>query len=166
MPVLFTAGYNAWTPQARVGGLTRALIDAGVSLLVDIRHSPCASDPTGKSRYGAKPWNLQVFGGIVEQLTAVKIRYQWLAELGNPQKNDPQLAVLQSHLADKSGGWPVHRGLALLAELIVHDTCCLLCGCAHYHKCHRKLIAEKFKASCGEQVTIVNLARTGQQVIE
>ena len=71
------------------------------------------------------------------------IEYRWLVELGNPQKNDPDMAVLMEQLADENGRWPVHRGLSLLSKLLeAGKRCCLLCACNRYEDCHRRLIAE------------------------
>ncbi len=66
MLTLFTVGYNAWIPSQRIQLMGNALQDAGVTLLVDVRHSPCASDHLGKTKtYGPKPWSLAAKGGIL-----------------------------------------------------------------------------------------------------
>ena len=148
MNTLFAVGYGAWPAARRVAGLIGALKGAGVSVLVDIRHSPCSSTAAPGSLYGPKPWNLQVEGGIRAALEAEGIGYTWLVELGNPQKNDPEMRVLRSHLTDDSGGWPVHRGLVRLAELVRANPrgCCVLCACAKYKECHRRVVAEALSA--------------------
>lgn len=146
---LYTMGYGSWKDtKSRMKRMTRALQDAGVTMLVDIRHSPCASDPNPTGNYSAKAWNLQVGGGITEELRAIGIDYRWLVELGNPQKRDPQMAVLREHLASADTLWPVNRGLLLLRDLVAEPgrRCCLLCACAEYDHCHRRVIAEAYVA--------------------
>jgi hypothetical protein len=167
MATLFTIGYNAWPASTRLVGMTAALTEAAVTMLVDIRHSPCPSDPTGRSAYGPKAWTLQKDGGIVDGLKAVGIKYTWILELGNPQKNDRDMKILRWQLADKEGAWPVHRGLAQLSELVGEGyTCCLLCACKTYGQCHRSLISETFCELClGLPVRVVNLSERGQSVV-
>lgn len=168
MTTLFTMGYNAWKADQRMAHMSRSLVDAGVSLLIDVRHSPCAADPTGRSAYAPKPWTLQRDGGLVTELAKVGVDYAWLPELGNPQKNDPEMTILRWHLTDGTHLWPVHRGLAVLAQLVgAGHVCCLLCGCDKYDRCHRRLIAEAFGKDGNPQtpIRIVNLAAHGSQQI-
>jgi uncharacterized protein (DUF488 family) len=163
MNTLYTIGYNVWPASKRIEGMTRALTQAPVSLLVDIRHSPCPSDPTGRSSYGPKPWTLQRGEGILSHLKSVGVRYAWLPELGNPQKTDRQMAILRWHLTDRDQSWPVHRGLELLEGLMNGgEVCCLLCACDKYEQCHRRLIAEAWMARrAGDPCAIFNLGPSG-----
>ena len=145
---LFTIGYGFWAPPRRMDGLIAALKAAQVRLLIDTRHSPCASQVHPGSHYGPHPWNLQAGDqGLEKTLREEEIDYLWLVELGNPQKNDPAMKVLREHLASGDDRWPVNRGLAALAH-VLRDTgpCALLCACADYKKCHRTVIAEAAKA--------------------
>ncbi|MFN0052858.1 MAG: DUF488 family protein, partial [Planctomycetales bacterium] len=126
----------------------------------------CASALNPNSFYGPKDWNLQVQGGIAESLRAHGIKYLWLVELGNPQKNDPHMAVLRWQLEDERGGWPVHRGLQQLAELVRRpgETCCLLCACEKYTGCHRRLIAEALRdRHFGGCLALVNIGARGTE---
>jgi len=145
---LFTIGYGRFGPGERASGLVRALEGSGVELLVDIRHSPCASNPDSAHRYGPREWHLQSGEqGIVRLLARSGIDYLWLVELGNPQKMDRSMAILRGHLADRAGGWPIHRGLELLRQQVIDRgrRTCLLCACEDYEFCHRKLVAEAFR---------------------
>src|SRR3954471_22583066 len=118
-PELWLVGYGAWPASRRAIGLVEALRGRGVTLLVDVRHSPSSSDPIEGRTYGPKPWNLQEGrAGIAGLLEAGGIDYEWLVELGNPQRRDPSMAILRSHLADPLGDWPVHRGLTRLAARV------------------------------------------------
>jgi uncharacterized protein (DUF488 family) len=149
---LYTAGYQSRSTKTKdkVASLIEALKESGVKTLVDIRHSPCSSqtDPETKSNYGPKDFNLQTEGkGIAYHLELEGIEYFWLVELGNPQKNDPKMAVLREHIASGDTKWPVNRGLELLYQIVQEKDwpCCLLCACEDYEKCHRKVIAEAFR---------------------
>jgi len=145
-----TIGYGAWAVSRRAGGLVASLSAAEVTHLVDVRLSPCSSDPRPGGRYGAKAWNLQAGGaGIVGTLSEAKIAYEWIVELGNPQRLDPAMTVLRSQLADPEGGWPVHRGLERLAGLVRRpgERVAVLCACADPMRCHRTAIAEALSAT-------------------
>jgi uncharacterized protein (DUF488 family) len=90
------------------------------------------------------------------------IRYTWLVELGNPQKVDPAMAILREQLKFRDNIWPVQRGLALLNELVRVESnrCCLLCACAEFESCHRKVVAEAFCERYFEgKLTIEDLSR-------
>jgi len=144
---LFTIGYGKWTTAKRMEKLIEALTLAKVDTLVDIRHAPCSSQisPNNNKTYLPKDWHLQTgAGGIITALSQVGIEYIWLVELGNPQKNDPDMCVMREHINSKKAVWPVNRGLRILQDIVADETrtCCLLCACGSYDDCHRKLIAE------------------------
>ena len=144
---LWTVGYGAWPAPVRADRLISALVDAGVTLLADVRHAPCSSDPDPARPYGPKSWNLQATAdsGLVSLLSRAGIRYEWLVELGNPQRRDPSMSIHRAHLADSAGNWPVHRGLALLAERVRGPgaSVAILCACDDFRTCHRSLIARE-----------------------
>ncbi len=142
--VLWTVGYGAWPAARRAEGLLATLVDRGVRQVVDVRLNPCASDPVEGGHYGSKPWTLQAGGlGIVPLLATAGIAYEWVAELGNPQRRDRAMTVLRAHLDDPEGGWPVHRGLDRLADRVITEPegVALLCACEDAAACHRTLIA-------------------------
>ena len=144
---LYTIGYGRWTPNRRLEQLLHALQASKINTLIDIRHSPCPANPDPRSNYGPRPWHLlDAAQGLDGHLRSVGIAYQWLVELGNPQKTDPDMTVLRSHLATPDAPWPVNRGLARLYEIVQANGnhCALLCACKYYDNCHRKLIAEVF----------------------
>jgi hypothetical protein len=147
-PSLWTAGYGAWPVAVRAERLVAALVERAVTRLVDVRLNPSAAD-LKPGRYGPKPWTLQAGrSGIVGLIASAGIAYEWLVELGNPQRHDPAMALLRTHLADPQGGWPVHRGLERLAARVAEPSAvvALLCACADYRKCHRTLIAQALSA--------------------
>jgi uncharacterized protein (DUF488 family) len=140
-----TIGYGRWATKSRLPQLLATLREAEINLLIDIRHSPCSSNLNPQSHYGPRDWHLRHGGrGLDGHLQHAGIDYLWLGELGNPQKNDPKMAILRAHLAQPDRPWPVNRGLAMLHRLVGKNgrRCCLLCACKDYNTCHRKLIAE------------------------
>src|SRR5215213_8600675 len=115
---LWTIGYGTWPSPVRAERMVLALLAAGITRLVDVRLNPCASG-VKPGAYGPKPWTLQTGNsGIVGLLAPAGIAYEWIAELGNPQRQDKTMAVLREHLADPRGEWPVHRGLDRLTALV------------------------------------------------
>ncbi len=162
MQNIFTVGYGVWPCSARMAGLLKVLKEAGVELLVDVRHSACASQTSAGSNYGPKAWNLQAEGGVNAALNDVGIGYLWLPELGNPQKNDQAMTVMRKHLREESEDWPAQRGLALLQPRLQERVCCLMCGCNNYDECHRKLVAETVLTRDGfGGWSIINLSKKG-----
>ena len=158
---LLTLGYGRWPAKIRGPRLVQALKRARVELLVDIRHSPCASNLDPAHHYGPREWHVQPAGsGIVTLLQDAGVNYLWLVELGNPQKTDPEMEVLRAHLSDPAGGWPVHRGLEILRRLVLDERkrCCLMCACEKYEGCHRKVVAEAFVARATTTLKLVEVA--------
>lgn len=166
MSTLYTTGYGVWKSANRMAGLISGLRNAGVTTLIDTRHSPCAAALDPGALYGPKEWNLQPTGGIRDALAGAGIGYLWLVELGNPQKNDPAMQVLKWQLSDERGNWPIQRGLRLLADLVREQphSCCLLCACEHYETCHRRLVAESLRERYfGGDLMVVNIGSRGVQ---
>ena len=117
--------------------------------MIDVRLNPCASNPKPGSPYGPKPWNLQAGrSGLADLLAEAGICYSWMVELGNPQRQDHDMAVLRDHLDDSTGNWPVHRGLERLAALLRAGgaTYALLCACGDGRSCHRTVVANALNA--------------------
>lgn len=158
MKSIFTIGYSRWTPASRMSKLIQTLKSNNVTKLVDVRLSPASSSMTGS--YGPKDWTLQPLGqGISTFTVAAQMKYIWIPELGNPQKNDPSQALLRAHIATRDENWPVHRGLRLLYEEMENgETLALLCTCKDYENCHRRLIAEAIRDSYFDgNLEIINL---------
>jgi hypothetical protein len=165
-PTLWLAGYGAWPVATRAERLIGSLRAHHVTCLVDVRLNPCASD-VKPGRYGPKPWTLQSSGaGIDGLLASAGIAYEWIVELGNPQRHDRAMAVLREHLADPERRWPVHRGLDRLAELATRpgEVIALLCACADYRSCHRTLIARALLARLAKEPWQVRDLRHGESV--
>ena len=166
-PELWLVGYGAWPSAKRASGLVGALLGRGVTRLVDVRLSPCGSDPEEGRPYGPKPWNLQAGrAGLAGLLGDAGIGYEWLVELGNPQRRDPEMAILKAHLADPLGGWPVHRGLDRLAPLVdrAGEVVAILCACGDWRTCHQTLVARALSdRDFGGKLSLLDL-RTGHAI--
>lgn len=142
---LWMVGYAAWPVAKRANSLVETLNGRGVTRLVDVRLSPCSSDIQPGRTYGPKAWSLQEPGqGIAALLGEAGVQYEWLVELGNPQRQDPLMRVLRSHLSDETANWPVHRGLARLAEIVrtPREVVAILCTCSDGRHCHRTVVAK------------------------
>ena len=148
--VLFGVGYQSWKDtRMRMPGLVDALRRCDVNLVVDIRLQPSSAERDPESMYGPKEWHLQEPGhGIATALSRSAIRYLLATELGNPQRRDPEMRILRSHLSSGDPTLPVFRGLLLLRDLVLAagNRCCLLCACESPGGCHRSLIAEALKS--------------------
>jgi hypothetical protein len=146
---LWTFGYGQYSSRLRIEKLLSSFHANGISNLIDIRHSPCASQLDPKSNYGPRPWNLQASGGIAYELEAVGIQYTWVPQLGNPQKRDPKMSILRAELAEPDAPWPINLGLIWLADTLKSASSDqrfgILCACEAYDKCHRQLVAETLR---------------------
>ena len=166
-PELWLVGYGAWPAARRASELVDCLRRRQVTRLVDVRLSPSSSDPAEGRPYGPKPWNLQAGrAGLAGLLEAEGIAYEWLVELGNPQRRDPSMAILRSHLADLAGGWPIHRGLDRLASRVREpgQSVALLCACRSWATCHRTLVAHALSARDFRGELTLRDARTGETI--
>jgi hypothetical protein len=161
---IWTVGYGAWPAPSRADRLLGALADRGITLLADVRLAPCSADLDPARTYGPRAWHLGgLDGGIVSLLDRAGIGYEWFVELGNPQRQDPAMRVLREHLADPSGGWPVHRGLERLADRVRRPgaSVALLCACADPARCHRTVIAEALAdRHFGGELEVVDVRRS------
>lgn len=127
-----TIGYENATP----GGLTEALTDARVDLLVDVRALAGSRKPGfAKTRLSAT-------------LAGAGIEYLHLPSLGTPREGRIAARagrmgdfrrVMQTQLRSTSG----RKGLAMLAEKVASGRrVCLLCLEADPGQCHRSIVAE------------------------
>jgi uncharacterized protein (DUF488 family) len=143
--------------------LIKCLTHADVRLLLDIRHSPCASQIDPRSNYGPRDWHLQAGEtGLASLLKNEGIDYRWLVELGNPQKNDREMKILKEQLASNDDRWPANRGMEwlLMALSRMPSPIALLCACADYRRCHRTLIAETLQRRASQlPLEIVHLPK-------
>lgn len=109
---LYTLGYARWTVPALASELTRL-----GALLADVRISPRSRRPE---------WN----GPTLH--AALGAAYARIPDLGNPNAfNGGPLALHRPE-----------RGLSRLLDLLQHQPVVVMCQCADWRTCHRRLIAE------------------------
>lgn len=150
LEIIYTIGYLRWPTPVRLEKFLATLVsNNNIKTLIDIRHSPCSSQLSHNSNYGPKAWNLSLSNGIEQHLRKKGINYIWIPELGNPQKNDKNMEIFRSHINSCSTNQniPAQRGLLLLEQLLTEEknksSCCLLCACKDFSKCHRTVVSHE-----------------------
>ena len=127
---VFTIGYERRTQEE----LVRELVDAGVSLLADVRELPL-SRRRGFSKTA-----------LAQALGEAGIAYEHHRALGNPKAirdawkgGDPAAGITgyREHLAGAS-----REAVAALAARVAEGGVCLLCVEHEAERCHRRLLAE------------------------
>ena len=123
---LFTIGYQGRT----VSGLVRALVDAGVERVIDVRELPLSR----KRGFSKTP--------LSAALAEVGIAYVHLRAAGNPYRHEAHdiercLALYRAHLDRRPDVVDEIRQLATAAPAA------LLCAEADPSHCHRSVIARK-----------------------
>ncbi|MGE0761316.1 MAG: DUF488 family protein [Pirellulaceae bacterium] len=123
---IWTIGYGGRQPTE----FNRILHEAGVELVADVRISP-------RGAMGSYTRAKSNDRGIQKLLSEVAIGYEWLPELGNPDRTDPRMAEFRQVIAPE---FPRRcRRLVALAE---QCRACMLCGCRVAASCHRAIIGE------------------------
>jgi hypothetical protein len=135
---LSTVGY---TTRYAGSDLQNVLIANKQALLVDTRLTPWCS----WSALWQRPGLEQRYGN----------RYIWKGDvLGNVHYHQPDKPI---QIANAAIGYPW-----IIERLEEGFTCILLCGCAFYERCHRKVIYDAIKAQLGDRLPVFTL---GQRVM-
>src|SRR4051794_15591842 len=96
---LYTIGHGQGSAATRRDRLVQALNDARITQVIDVRLNPCADDLDPIAHEAPGDWRLQTMDrGIQARLAAEGIGYFWLPELGNPDPQDPAMAILREHI--------------------------------------------------------------------
>ncbi|MBX2805204.1 MAG: DUF488 domain-containing protein [Hyphomicrobiales bacterium] len=146
-PRILTIGYEC----ADVLALISALRSAGVTRVVDIRHSPYSR----RAEFSK------------DELDAILgeygIGYTHIVELGNPPAG--REAARAGHIASYKSIYTAHldgrdgqKGLTILLDLAERDCICLLCFERSANHCHRRMIADKITTLTGRQVDHLRVA--------
>ena len=126
MPTLYTIGYGGRHPQHFVTLLTQA----NIALVCDVRAEP------RRAYRGIYTFNPEKSSGPLPRLLAQEgINYQWLPELGNPDRQDPEIRAFQQLM-----GQETESRLQRLHTLIQAGRTCLLCAEQDAQRCHRRII--------------------------
>lgn len=140
-PVLFTIGYEG----ASVPGVARALQEAGVKTLIDVRDLP-RSRRAGFSK-----------GPLSASLQADHIDYVHLKALGTPAEGreanrtgrmDRFWQIVETQLAKPEAA----HDLALAATIAAQAPACLLCLERDHRTCHRSRVAEMLAKDYGFRI--------------
>jgi uncharacterized protein (DUF488 family) len=125
MRKLWTIGYGGRKPVEFVA----LLRDAHVERVADVRLSP-------RSAMGSYTRAKSCDRGIQKLLSDREITYEWLPELGNPDRTDPTMTEFRKLIVPEFQTRTVG-----LIDLASSKRTCLLCGCKNVVVCHRAIIA-------------------------
>jgi len=142
---LFTMGYEGTTIDTFIDNLQAKRIDC----VLDIRALPLSRKP-GFSKTK-----------LAEKLCLAGIRYIHLAELGTPKNIREKLKStrdyptffkkMERYLAGK------RETIELVYNHVTNNRCCLMCFERLADHCHRKIVAEKIKATNGDGLQITHI---------
>jgi uncharacterized protein (DUF488 family) len=126
MPTLYTIGYGGRHPQHLVTLLTQA----NIALVCDVRAEP------RRAYRGIYTFNPEKGSGPLPRLLAqVGIAYDWFPELGNPDRQDPEIRAFQQLMIQEA-----ESRLQRLRACVQVMRACLLCAEQDAQRCHRRII--------------------------
>lgn len=131
MSVLFTVGYEGRSADEVVA----ELLAAGVTVLVDVRLTPLSRKPGLSKRR------------LAERLEQAGVRYVHVPGLGNPRDNRDAFRAGDPAAVDRFRELlyapPGAAGIDEVAALAEAGTVALLCFERDWHRCHRRLVADR-----------------------
>jgi uncharacterized protein (DUF488 family) len=126
MTTLYTIGYGGRHPQDFVTLLTQA----NIGLVCDVRAEP------RRAYRGIYTFNPEKGSGPLPRLLAqVGIAYDWFPELGNPDRQDPEIRAFQQLMIQEA-----ESRLQRLRACVQVMRACLLCAEQDAQRCHRRII--------------------------
>ena len=126
MTTLYTIGYGGRHPQHFVTLLSQA----NVGLVCDVRAEP------RRAYRGMYTFNPEKGNGPLPRLLAqAGIAYEWFPELGNPDRQDPEIRAFQQLMAQEAESRLQRLRLCVQAQRV-----CLLCAEQDAQRCHRRII--------------------------
>ena len=144
-PELFTVGYEGTT----IDGFIETLRANKINCILDVRALPISRKP-GFSK-----------NQLAQRLNHADIRYIHIADLGTPKDIRDKLKrtrdystffrKMEEYLAGKKDAIKQAYNHAM------NSRCCLLCFERLVDQCHRKIVAEKIKATNGDDVQITHI---------
>ena len=133
MTTLYTIGYGGRHPQHFVTLLTQH----SITLVCDVRAEP------RRAYRGIYTFNPEKSSGPLPRLLAqAGIDYQWFPELGNPDRQDPEIRAFQRLMAQEA-----ESRLQRLRTCVQTGRACLLCAEQDAQRCHRRIITAYLTAS-------------------
>ena len=126
MTMLYTIGYGGRHPQHFIAMLTQH----GIELVCDVRAEP------RRAYRGIYTFNPEKGRGPLPQLLAqAGMHYRWFPELGNPDRQDPEIRAFQRLMAQEA-----ESRLQQLRACVHAMRACLLCAEQDAQRCHRRII--------------------------
>jgi uncharacterized protein (DUF488 family) len=126
MTTLYTIGYGGRHPQHFITLLTQA----NIALVCDVRAEP------RRAYLGMYTFNPEKGSGPLPRLLAqAGIVYEWFPELGNPDRQDPEIRAFQQLMAQEA-----ESRLQRLRACVQVMRACLLCAEQDAQRCHRRII--------------------------
>ena len=126
MTTLYTIGYGGRHPQHFIALLTQH----SITLVCDVRAEP------RRAYRGIYTFNPEKNSGPLPRLLAqAGIDYQWFPELGNPERQDPEIRAFQRLMAQEA-----ENRLQRLRTCVQAVRACLLCAEQDAQRCHRRII--------------------------
>ena len=126
MTTLYTIGYGGRHPQHFITLLTQA----NIALVCDVRAEP------RRAYRGMYTFNPEKRSGPLPRLLAqAGIAYEWFPELGNPDRQDPEIRAFQQLMAQEA-----ESRLQRLRACVQAQRACLLCAEQDAQRCHRRII--------------------------
>jgi len=123
---LYTIGYGGRHPQHFV----TLLAQHSIALICDVRAEP------RRAYRGIYTFNPEKSSGPLPRLLAeAAIDYQWFPELGNPDRQDPEIRAFQRLMAQEA-----ESRLQRLRTCVQAVRACLLCAEQDAQRCHRRII--------------------------
>lgn len=142
---LFTMGYEGITIDTFITNL----LDNNIDCLLDVRATPFSRKP-GFSKTQ-----------LAERLKSDNIQYIHLAELGTPKDIRENLKSTHDYTAffKKMDTYLVGKkdAIEMAYNYAMNSTCCLMCFERFATQCHRKIVAEKIKATNGDGLHIKHI---------
>jgi uncharacterized protein (DUF488 family) len=142
---LFTIGYEGINIKTFIANLH----DNNIEYIIDVRALPLSRKP-GFSKTK-----------LAQKLQSADIRYIHLGELGTPKDIREELKAtrdystffkkMEKYLTDKQ------EAIEIAYNHAMNKTCCLMCFEKLAAQCHRKIIAEKIKATNGNGLQIKHI---------
>lgn len=132
LTTLYTIGYGGRRPQDFVALLTQHAI----AIVCDVRAEP------QRAYLGIYTFNpAQGRGPLPRLLAQAGIDYRWFPELGNPDRQDPELGAFKRLMAQEAA-----RRLRQLRLCAQAQRACLLCAEREAQHCHRRVITAHLTA--------------------
>ena len=126
MTTLYTIGYGGRHPQHFITLLTQA----NIALVCDVRAEP------RRAYRGIYTFNPEKRSGPLPRLLVqAGIAYEWFPELGNPDRQDPEIRAFQQLMAQEA-----ESRLQRLRACVQAQRACLLCAEQDAQRCHRRII--------------------------